>query len=218
MYWGRSGETAFTWKISDACGPRFLVRFFSFLKRSADTQIYFDDQNEKMWYPSSGPSSSFSLKSRGGDKEEMGTVTTDEVSSQLLNETIDHEPRPLTTGRQLRLRPHGFCHFLSDAYELFNGILRLSLCMLSVHHNLIRLGIPVSLVLCKSRGVAVTPVMGCILVPMRNLSLLSLLKSSERRSIPPVMPITVAALMTSTSVNLVVSPSRMQSGSLCQKR
>mmetsp|Transcript_13303 Transcript_13303/g.19919 ORF Transcript_13303/g.19919 Transcript_13303/m.19919 type:complete len:210 (+) Transcript_13303:873-1502(+) len=75
---------------------------------------------------------------------------------------------------------------------------------------------PLLLVLCRSKATPVTPVTGYTRVATLNLSLESLLRSSDSSSIPPVIAITVAALLTSTSVNLVVLPRRMQSGSLCQ--
>mmetsp|Transcript_22061 Transcript_22061/g.33403 ORF Transcript_22061/g.33403 Transcript_22061/m.33403 type:complete len:205 (+) Transcript_22061:427-1041(+) len=79
-------------------------------------------------------------------------------------------------------------------------------------------GIPPFIVLCKSRGTAVTPVRGNIFLATLNLASLTFSISSDKRNIPPVIPTTEAALITSLSVCFVVLPRRTQSGSLCHQR
>ena len=111
--------------------------------------------------------------------------TTALVSVQLLNDTIDQDPNPLATGKQFLSRFHGFDQDWSGRNPVllaFNvaasaaDIEFKSISCSSVHHNLMRLGIPLSLVLCRSRATPVIPVTGYILVATLNLESSSLLK------------------------------------------
>mmetsp|Transcript_11443 Transcript_11443/g.24769 ORF Transcript_11443/g.24769 Transcript_11443/m.24769 type:complete len:252 (+) Transcript_11443:917-1672(+) len=85
----------------------------------------------------------------------------------------------------------------------------------SVHHNLNRQGMPIFDGRCKSSATADAPVKGKILVIIRKRVCRSFVKSSDISIIPPVIATTVTALKISSSVSSVVSPRRMQSGSLC---